>query len=197
MKLIFATNNKNKLHEAKKIFEGRYDILSLEDLKFFEEISEDFLTLEENAMQKARYIYERFKVNCFADDTGLEVEALNGEPGVFSARYAGENKNSADNIKKLLKKLDYENNRNAKFRTIIALIINEKEFLFEGFIKGKIAKTAKGNNGFGYDPIFIPAGYEKTFAELSDSEKNTISHRALALEKLFVFLKNDNKNDNK
>ncbi|MDR2836292.1 MAG: RdgB/HAM1 family non-canonical purine NTP pyrophosphatase [Bacteroidales bacterium] len=188
MELIFATNNIHKLTEAKNILGEKLKILSLEEMNFFEEIPEDYLTLEENARQKSKIIYERFKINCFSDDTGLEVESLNNEPGVFSARYAGENKNSLDNIKKLLENLENKKSRKAQFRTIIALIFNNEEYLFEGIIKGKIAKEIKGMNGFGYDSVFIPENFNHTFAELSDSQKNTISHRALALEQLFLFL---------
>ena len=191
MKLVFATNNVHKFEEASKIASSAFEIISLKELNFSEEIPEDYETLEENALQKAKFIYDKFQINCFADDTGLEVEALDGQPGVYSARYAavaGEHPNFQQNINKLLNKLKGETNRNAKFRTVVALIINGKEFLFEGSIYGKIVMENHGSNGFGYDPIFLPNGYNKTFGELSDIEKNKISHRAIALQKLFEFL---------
>jgi XTP/dITP diphosphohydrolase len=153
-----------------------------------EEIPETAQTIEENAVLKARYIFNHYNFDCFADDTGLEVEALNNAPGVYSARYAGEQKSSEDNINKLLAELNGKTNRNARFKTVIALILNGKEYLFEGIINGRIANEKRGEKGFGYDPVFIPNGYEKTFAEMSTSEKNNISHRAIAVQKLAKFL---------
>lgn len=188
MKLVFASNNKHKLEEAKIISNGKFEILSLNDINFHEEIPEDYDNLSENALQKANYIYDRFHINCFADDTGLSIEALNGEPGVFSARYAGNKCSYEDNMNKVLEKMKYIDNRKAFFSTIIALILNGEKHLFEGKIEGEIALAPKGINGFGYDPIFVPKNYSKSFAELSDLEKNSMSHRFLALQKLFIFL---------
>lgn len=188
MKLVFASNNKHKLEEAKIISNGKFEILSLNDINFHEEIPEDYNTLSENALQKANYIYDRFHINCFADDTGLSIEALNGEPGVFSARYAGNNCSYEDNMNKVLEKMKGIDNRKASFSTIIALILNGEKYLFEGKIEGEIALAPRGSNGFGYDPIFVPKNYSKSFAELSDVEKNSMSHRYLALQKLFIFL---------
>ncbi|NOZ47308.1 MAG: non-canonical purine NTP diphosphatase [Chlorobi bacterium] len=189
MQLVFATNNKNKLQEIKNLLNNDFKLLGLKELGFEEEIPEDKFTLEENALQKAHFIHQKYKVNCFADDTGLEVEALNNQPGVFSARYAGPQKNSNDNIVKLLKEMQPHSNRKARFRTIVALILNDKEYLFEGIVNGKIANEKRGTSGFGYDPVFIPDGHKKTFAELSLDEKNIISHRARAFQKLIGFLK--------
>lgn len=188
MQLIFATHNKNKAFEVKNLLNNQYDILTLSEINCSKEIPETGFTLEENALIKARYIYSTFSKNCFADDSGLEIESLNNEPGVYSARYAGEEKNDDANIKKALDKLVNSTNRNAQFRTVIALIINGKEHLFEGIIKGKITLEKKGSSGFGYDPIFIPDGFTKTFAEMNIEEKNTISHRAIAIKKLTAFL---------
>lgn len=195
MQLIFATHNKNKVLEVHKLLHKQYEILSLSDLAQGEEIPETGTTLEENALIKARFVYTTYTKNCFADDSGLEIESLNNEPGVYSARYAGEEKNSpagrADddaNMNKALQNLNGVTNRNAQFRTVIALIIDGKEYLFEGIIKGKITLEKKGSGGFGYDPIFIPDGYSKTFAEMSIEEKNQISHRAIAIKKLADFL---------
>ena len=191
-KLIFATNNKHKLREATILSNGCFPILSLEDIDYdLGEIPEDFETLEENALQKVHFIADKFNVNCFSDDTGLEVEALGGAPGVYSARYAGKNCSFQQNIDKLLDKLKNEKNRNARFRTVIALILNGEEYLFEGVVNGKITTQNKGTGGFGYDPIFIPDNYSQTFAELPLEEKNKISHRGLALQKLFNFLMKD------
>ncbi|MCF6185600.1 MAG: non-canonical purine NTP diphosphatase [Bacteroidales bacterium] len=189
MKLVFATNNKHKLKEVKEILDNQFEILSLKDINCFEEIPETQNTITGNASQKAHYVYDKYKINCFADDTGLEIETLNGEPGVYSARYAGKNCSYEDNVRKVLKKLQGKTNRNALFRTVISLIIDGKEHKFEGIIKGEITKTKKGSEGFGYDPIFLPAGYEKSFAELPANEKNRISHRGLATQKLINFLK--------
>jgi len=186
--LIFATGNQNKLLEINKIIPNNVKIISLKDLKFSDDIPENENTIEGNAIYKAKYIYNKFNINVFSDDTGLEVEALNGEPGVYSARYAGEACDSKDNINKLLKKLKKEKNRNARFKTIIALIIKNKIHTFEGIINGEILKNPIGENGFGYDSIFRPAGYSKSFAELSINEKNIISHRSLAIKKLINFI---------
>lgn len=188
MKLVFASNNKHKLEEAKIISNGKFEILSLNDINLHEEIPEDYDNLSENALQKANYIYDRYHINCFADDTGLSIEALNGEPGVFSARYAGNNCSYEDNMNKVLEKMKGIDNRKASFSTIIALILNGEKYLFEGKIEGEIALAPRGSNGFGYDPIFVPKNYSKSFAELSDVEKNSMSHRYLALQQLFIFL---------
>ena len=186
--LIFATGNQNKLLEINKIIPNNVKIISLKDLKFSDDIPENENTIEGNAIYKAKYIYNKFNINVFSDDTGLEVEALNGEPGVYSARYAGEACDSNDNINKLLKKLKKKKNRSARFKTIIALIIKNKIHTFEGIINGEILKNPIGENGFGYDSIFRPAGYSKSFAELSINEKNIISHRSLAIKKLINFI---------
>ena len=186
---IFATNNPNKLKEVRHIANNKFNIVGIDEFGITEELPETQNTLEGNALQKARYLYEKISKNCFADDTGLEVEALNGRPGIFSARYAGEEKSSIDNIKKLLNELKDCSNRSAQFRTVVALILNGKEYLFEGIIKGKIIGELKGENGFGYDPVFVPLGFEKTFAELPLNIKNTISHIEKAFKKLFNFLK--------
>jgi XTP/dITP diphosphohydrolase len=188
-KLVFATNNVNKLREVQAMLGNAFQLLSLQDIGFIAEIPEDYETLEENAMQKAHYVFSRTGYSCFADDTGLEVEALNGEPGVYSARYAGEEKKSADNIKKLLMKLDGKENRNARFRTVIALILSGKEYLFEGTVNGKIIDSPNGSDGFGYDPVFVPDGYNQTFAQKPLELKNSISHRGMAISKLVDFLK--------
>ena len=188
MDIVFATNNKHKLQEVKHIIGERFNIISLKELQCFDDIPETENTLEGNALLKARYIHQRFNCNCFADDTGLEIEVLDGKPGVFSARYAGEHCSFEDNINKILAELEGKTNRNAIFRTVIALIINDKEYLFEGNIKGKIIDSKKGISGFGYDPVFIPDGYSETFAEMGNDLKNTISHRALATKQLTEFL---------
>jgi len=189
MELIFATNNLHKLSEVQQIIGYRFKLLSLSQIGFNGNIPENQKTLEGNALEKARYLYSKFHKNCFADDTGLEVYELNGEPGVFSARYAGPENNAEANIEKLLLNLDQKNNRKAQFRTIIALIIDNNEFFFEGIVKGEIIKDKRGSSGFGYDPVFVPDGYSKTFAEMMSFEKNKISHRALAINKLATFLK--------
>lgn len=187
-KFVFATNNAHKLEEVKALLGDKIELLSMKDIKCSADIPETETTLEGNALLKARYIYEKYHINCFADDTGLEVEALNGAPGVYSARYAGEEHNSEANMKKLLHELEGVENRKAQFRTIFALIIEGKEHLFEGIVKGEIIKQRKGNAGFGYDPIFVPEGYTQTFAEMGSEEKNKISHRAKAVGKLCKFL---------
>src|SRR5690554_5892621 len=187
-KIVFATNNKHKLDEIRKITTGKIDILSLADINCHEDIEETGTTLEENALIKARYVRDKYGYDCFADDTGLEVEALNGEPGVYSSRYAGAGCNPEDNMIKLLSELQDTANRNAQFRTVIAAIINDEEHLFEGIVKGEIIEEKRGSNGFGYDPVFMPEGYELTFGELGDEVKNEISHRAVAMERFIAFL---------
>ena len=188
-KLVFATNNAHKLDEISAILGEKVELLSLKDIHCDIDIPETSDTLEGNAMLKAEYIYEHYGLDCFADDTGLEVEALNGAPGVYSARYAGDAHNSEANMKKLLQDLEGVENRKAQFRTVFALIIDGKEHLFEGIVKGEIVKARKGTSGFGYDPIFVPEGYTQTFAEMGNTEKNKISHRAKATQKLCKFLK--------
>jgi len=187
-KLVFATNNKHKLDEVRAILGEAFEIASLKDIACFDDIPETADTLEGNALQKARYIFDKFGLDCFADDTGLEIEALNGAPGVYSARFAGEECNSQKNMQKVLSLMEGCPNRKACFRTIIALIQNGTIKYFEGKICGKIAEVPSGSAGFGYDPIFIPDGYKKSFAELSPEEKNEISHRALATKKLANYL---------
>lgn len=189
MKLVFATNNKHKLDEVRKITSHHpVEIVSLAEINCFDDIPETADTLEGNAFQKAHYIQEKFGLNCFADDTGLEVEALNNAPGVYSARYAGPGHDSEANMKKLLHEMEGKENRKARFRTVIALVWNGKTYTFDGIVNGTITTTKRGENGFGYDPIFIPEGYDQTFAELGDNIKNQISHRAKAVEKLDEFL---------
>lgn len=188
-KMVVATNNAHKLKEIAAILGQEIELLSLKDIQCFADIPETADTLEGNARQKAMYIYENYGMDCFADDTGLEVEALGGAPGVFSARYAGEGHDSEANMQKLLKELAGKENRKAQFRTVICLIRNGKEHLFEGIVKGEIIQEKRGGEGFGYDPIFVPEGYDLTFAELGDDVKNTISHRTRAVEKLCQFLK--------
>jgi XTP/dITP diphosphohydrolase len=192
MEIIFATNNDHKLHEVSHYLRNRYKILSLKEIGCFDDIPETADTLEGNALLKARYVYERFGKDCFADDTGLEVEALNNAPGVYSARYAGTDKDAGANMRKLLDELSDESNRKARFRTVIALIKEGTEYLFEGEVRGTISCEPKGINGFGYDPIFVPENYDKSFAELDLSVKNTISHRANAVKKLVDFLQDNN-----
>ncbi|HOI31905.1 MAG: non-canonical purine NTP diphosphatase [Bacteroidales bacterium] len=187
-KLIFATNNQHKLQEINAILGDQYRVLSLTDMNFYEEIPETSPTIEENAVQKARYIYDRTTKNCFADDTGLEVEALDGRPGVFSARYAGENATYQDNVDKLLLEMKEKQNRKACFKTVIALFWDHQLYLFEGKICGQILTKAAGKGGFGYDPVFVPDGYHQTFAEMPTDLKNIISHRAIATQKLISFL---------
>ena len=189
MQLVFASNNKNKIKEIQLLVPQSIKVLSLEDIGCFEEIPETADTIEGNAIQKANYVTEKYGYNCFADDTGLEVEALNGEPGVYSARYAGEQKDATDNMDKLLNNLKGISNRNAQFKTVIALNLNGNQSLFTGIIKGKIIEEKIGSNGFGYDPIFVAGGYSQTFAELTRGEKSVISHRGLAVKQLVDFLK--------
>lgn len=188
-KLVFATNNAHKLEEIAAILGEKIELLSLKDIECTADIPETADTLEGNATQKAEYIYQQYGLDCFADDTGLEVEALDGAPGVFSARYAGEGHNSEDNMQKLLQNLQGVTNRKAQFRTVICLIWDDKKYLFEGVCKGEIIEEKRGNAGFGYDPIFVPEGYDHTFAELGNDIKNSISHRAKAVELLCNFLK--------
>lgn len=188
-KLVVATNNTHKLEEISAILGEEMELLSLKDIQCNADIPETADTLEGNARQKAQYIYNNYGMNCFADDTGLEVEALNGAPGVFSARYAGDGHDSEANMQKLLQELEGKENRKAQFRTAICLIMNGEEYLFEGIVKGEIIEEKRGGAGFGYDPIFVPEGYDLTFAELGNDIKNTISHRARAVEKLCSFLK--------
>lgn len=188
-KLVVATNNAHKLEEISAILGNEMELLSLKDINCNADIPETADTLEGNARQKAMYIHENYGMDCFADDTGLEVEALNGAPGVFSARYAGDGHDSEANMQKLLKELEGKENRKAQFRTAICLIMEGKEYLFEGIVKGNIIEEKRGGAGFGYDPIFVPEGYDQTFAELGNDVKNTISHRARAVEKLCAFLK--------
>ncbi len=188
MELVFATSNQNKVIEVQKVVGQKFKLLSLNDIGCVEEIPETADSFKGNALQKAKFIYDKFKLNCFADDSGLEVIALNNEPGVYSARYAGESKNDESNTKKLLNNLKNEINRKACFKTVIALIIDGKEQFFEGIINGQITQKIIGNGGFGYDPVFIPDGFDKTFAQMSLDEKNLISHRAIATQKLVEFL---------
>lgn len=189
MKIVFATNNKHKLEEIKDILGKDFEIVSLAEIGCHEDIPETGLTLEENARQKSTYIVEHYNHDCFADDTGLEVDALNGEPGVYSARYAeGTDHDSEANMRKLLSKMANVKDRTARFRTVISLIINGVEHQFEGRVEGRIATEKHGKEGFGYDPIFIPEGYDKSFAELGEEVKNQISHRARAVKKLAEYL---------
>ena len=187
-KFVFATNNAHKLEEVTAILGNKIELLSMKDINCHADIPETADTLEGNALLKARYIFENYQLDCFADDTGLEVEALNGAPGVYSARYAGDAHNSEANMKKLLQDMEGIENRKAQFRTVFALIINGKEHLFEGIVKGEITKHRHGTSGFGYDPVFIPEGYTHTYAEMGNELKNKISHRALATNKLCNFL---------
>ena len=192
MKIIFATNNKHKLEEIRNIFGSRAEVLSLADIDCHDDIPETGNILEANAMEKAKYIADKYGMSVFADDTGLEVDALGGAPGVYSARYAGEGHDSEANMDKLLANLCGVENRQAQFRTVIALILKSndgttEEHLFEGIVKGNITEERRGGEGFGYDPIFKPEGYDDTFAQLGNDIKNKISHRARAVEKLYAF----------
>lgn len=189
MKIIFASNNKNKVEEVQKQLPDSIQIVTLEEIGHLEDIDEYGKTIEENAIIKADFISEKYQLPCFADDTGLEIEALNGAPGVYSARFAGEEKNAEKNMNLVLEKLDGISNRSAQFKTVIALNINNKQHLFEGIVKGQITTEKIGDNGFGYDPIFQPENFEQTFAEMTLEEKNRLSHRGLAVEKLIAFLK--------
>jgi XTP/dITP diphosphohydrolase len=197
MKLVFASNNKHKVKEISHILDNKITLLSLEEINIREDIPEDEPLIEGNALFKARYVYNATGLNVFADDTGLEIEALNGQPGVHSARFAGENKDSSANISKVLKMLKGVENRKARFRTVIALIFENKEYLFEGIISGTIIDEKRGDEGFGYDPVFIPDGKNLTFAQMTLAEKNKISHRAIAFEKLKEFLNQNALSGNK
>ena len=188
MKLVFATNNKHKLDEMRAILGGKVELLSLSDIDCHDEIPETADTLEGNALIKARYIFEKYGLSCFADDTGLEVDALDGAPGVYSARYAGENNDSVANVAKLLHNLTGKSCRDAQFRTVIALILNGEEKLFDGIVRGSISEECRGIGGFGYDPVFVPEGYTQSFAEMPAEQKNSISHRARAAAALNSYL---------
>ena len=188
MKILFATSNKNKAVEIQKLIPEGFEILTLNDIDLQEEIPETSDTIEGNAIQKTNFIVENFGIDCFADDTGLEIEALNGEPGVYSARYAGEEKDPNKNMDLVLKKMQGITNRKARFKTIISLSLDNKSYLFEGVVEGIIRKDKVGNLGFGYDPIFEPENIGRTFAEMTIEEKNTISHRGRAFEKMIHFL---------
>lgn len=191
IKLVFATNNQHKINEIRNMLGENFELVSLEDIGCTEEIAETSKTLEGNASQKANYVYDKYGLNCFADDTGLEVEALGMAPGVYSARYAGPQRNSIDNMNRLLAELDKIKNRKARFRTVISLIINGNEMLFEGIVDGEILHQPIGQLGFGYDPIFRPEGFSTSFAEMDLVLKNSISHRGRAFEKLIKYLKNN------
>ncbi|MDF1550626.1 MAG: non-canonical purine NTP diphosphatase [Bacteroidales bacterium] len=186
--LVFATNNQHKLRELQQILGQQFKILSLEDIGCHEDIPENSPTIEENSMDKAIYVHEKYGKNCFADDTGLEVEVLDGRPGVISARYAGDEKNMDKNIDKVLSELKDKTNRKARFKTVISLIIKNKRYQFEGIVNGTIIKDKRGKGGFGYDPVFVPDGYDITFAEMDAEKKNKISHRGRAVKKLVEFL---------
>lgn len=189
MKICFATNNPNKISEVQQMLGDDFEILSLEEIGCQEELPEEQDTLEGNSEQKARYVYDNYGINCFADDTGLEVDALSGAPGVYSARYAGPQRSSADNMQKLLTALQDKEDRQAQFRTVVSLILAGEMHQFEGIVRGTIIREQQGEEGFGYDPIFRPDGYEQTFAQMDMQEKNQISHRGRAVRKLVAFLK--------
>jgi len=186
-KIVFATGNLNKLKEIKSAIKS-FEIVGLKDLGITEKIPETGDTLKKNALQKAKYVYDKTGLDCFSDDTGLEIEALNNRPGVYSAMYAGPDCNAENNMQKVLKELEGKTNRNAQFKTVIALILQGKEYFFEGVVSGEILKEKTGKDGFGYDPIFKPLGYKESFAEMSIAQKNEISHRGLAVKKLVKFL---------
>ncbi|MBU2886494.1 non-canonical purine NTP diphosphatase [Gilvimarinus agarilyticus] len=188
MKICFATHNPNKLKEVRQILGDRFDVVGLHDIGCDEEIPEDGITLDENSHIKAAFVAKNFRINCFADDTGLEVEALDGAPGVYSARYAGEQKDNQANIRLLLEKLQGHANRRARFRTVITLLVDGVEHQFDGVVDGHITTELKGHEGFGYDPVFVPEGHTTTFAEMSAAAKNEISHRGRAMHKLVAFL---------
>lgn len=187
--LVFATNNRHKLKEVSSMVESIFDIKDLKTIGCFDHIPETHNTVKGNALEKAEYIYSKYKVNCFADDTGLEVKCLNGEPGVYSARYAGPDCNSSNNIKKLLEKMEGCKDRKARFITVVALIYDGKKYFFEGIVNGEITEEERGENGFGYDSVFRPDGYEATYAEMISDSKNKISHRYIAVKKLVEFLR--------
>lgn len=186
--IVFATNNNYKTKEISAILEGQYNVLNLTDIGCTTDIPETGATFAENAGLKSQYVWENYSLDCFADDSGLEIEALNNEPGIYSARYSG-NRNDQENLELVLEKLKGVQNRKANFRTVVSLVLDGKQHLFEGVIYGTIREAASGDQGFGYDPIFEPQGYDRTFAEMSMTEKNEISHRALAMQKLIAFLK--------
>ncbi len=188
MRLIFATQNKNKFKEAVEILSKKIEIISLSELSFTEEIPETHFTIKENAVERAEFIYKKFQTNCFADDSGLEIDALNCELGVFSARYAGKNSSDKDNINKVLRKMKNLANRKARFRTTVAIVIDKKTFSFEGVVEGEILQSPIGSKGFGYDPVFAPNGYNLSFAQMTSEKKNKISHRAIAMKKLSKFI---------
>ncbi|MBK7172529.1 MAG: non-canonical purine NTP diphosphatase [Bacteroidales bacterium] len=188
--LVFATNNQHKLHEIKLLLKGKFNIQSLQDLNILEEIPETENTLEGNARLKAEFITSKYGIDCFADDTGLEVESLDGRPGVYSARYAGYENDFEANTVKVLAELNGIDNRTARFRTVICLIMNHEKYFFEGIVNGSLTREKKGSLGFGYDPIFVPSGYSLTFAEMPIEQKNSMSHRAIATSKLIDFLLN-------
>ena len=188
-KIVFATNNPHKLYEVQTLLGNQFELLSPENIGCHDDIPENQPDLVGNALEKARYIFQKYQLNCFADDTGLEIDALNGRPGVLSARYAGPSKDPILNMEKILAELSGSTHRTARFRTIIALILNGNEYTFEGSVEGTILETGYGTKGFGYDPVFKPLGYSVTFAEMDIEEKNKISHRAIAVNKLVHFLK--------
>jgi XTP/dITP diphosphohydrolase len=188
MQLVFATNNAHKIKEVAQILGNKISVLSLKDIQCFEELPETQPTIPGNAIQKAEFVSKKYKVACFSEDTGLEIDALHGEPGVHTAYYAGAQRSAADNMQLVLTKLGATKKRAARFRTVIALVMNDTMYVFEGIVEGKIALAPRGTKGFGYDPIFIPKGFRRTFAEMNDNEKNTISHRARAVAKLVDFL---------
>ena len=188
MRLIFATQNNHKRDEVQAILGDAIEIISLKELNFSEELPETHVTLEENALEKAHFVYKKFGLDCFSEDAGLEIEALNGEPGVFSARYAGAGRSSKDNINLVLEKMSGIQNRNASFRAVICLILKSNPYYFTGIVKGTITKQERGVTGFGYDPVFLPEGFSKTFAEMTPMKKNAISHRRMAIEAMSRFL---------
>ncbi|HCP41854.1 MAG TPA: non-canonical purine NTP pyrophosphatase [Cryomorphaceae bacterium] len=188
MKLVFATHNAGKLREVKELIGHKYEVIGLSELDDIDDIPENELTLQGNALVKARNVWNKYGLACFSDDTGLEIDALNGAPGVFSARYAGFTKDSEQNMAKVLYELEKKEDRSAQFRTAVALIIDGKEYLFEGIVRGKIAREKTGKQGFGYDPIFIPEGHKESFAEMGNAKKNSLSHRGRAIRKLIEFL---------
>lgn len=194
-KLVMATANQNKIKEIEAKLGGAFSFLSLLEIGCTEDVPETSDTIEGNALQKARYVYEKYGYDCFSEDTGLEIEALNGAPGVITARYAGEDKNHDANMDKVLSELEDKTNRNACFKTVVALVLDGKEYLFEGLSPGSITTEKIGTDGFGYDPIFMPEGYDRTFAQMSLTEKNVVSHRARAIAKLRAFLEESNSKD--
>jgi len=193
--LIFATGNFNKVKEVRQMLDESMEIISMREIGVTEEIPETSDTIQGNALQKARYLADKYKVNCFSEDTGLEVDVLDGAPGVYTARYGGESRDADDNMDRLLMELMGKMNRAAQFRTVIALILDGKEYTFEGICRGSILRSRRGNGGFGYDPVFQPLGYGESFAELSPTIKNSISHRGLAMRQLIAFLQKENKEE--